>query len=79
MSEITTDVQSIFSSIANKYDKLNTILTLNIDKLWRKKAVNLCDIKENDKVLDLCCGTGKMIELECRAVGKNTAVIGLRF
>lgn len=37
MSEITTDVQSIFSSIANKYDKLNTILTLNIDKLWRKK------------------------------------------
>ena len=79
MSEITTDVQSIFSSIANKYDKLNTILTLNIDKLWRKKAVTLCNIKENDKVLDLCCGTGKMIELECKAVGKNTAVIGLDF
>ena len=79
MSEMITDVQSIFSSIANNYDKLNTILTLNIDKLWRKKAVKLCNIKENDKVLDLCCGTGKMIELECKTVGKNTIVIGLDF
>ncbi|HEY8803720.1 MAG TPA: bifunctional demethylmenaquinone methyltransferase/2-methoxy-6-polyprenyl-1,4-benzoquinol methylase UbiE [Clostridium sp.] len=79
MKEITTDVQSVFSSIANNYDKLNTILTLNIDQLWRKKAVKLCNIKGNDKVLDLCCGTGKMIELECKAVGKNTEVIGLDF
>jgi len=79
MSERITDVQSVFSSIANNYDKLNTILTLNIDSLWRKKAVKLCNIKKNDKVLDLCCGTGKMIELECRAVGENTTVIGLDF
>ena len=79
MREITTDVQSVFSSIANNYDQLNTILSLNIDKLWRKKAVKICNIKENDKVLDLCCGTGKMIELECKAVGENTPVIGLDF
>lgn len=79
MSETVIDVQAIFSSIANNYDKLNTILTLNIDKLWRKKAIKLCNIKENDKVLDLCCGTGKMIELECKAVGENNAVIGLDF
>lgn len=79
MSEMITDVQSIFSSIANNYDKLNTILTLNIDNLWRKKAVKLCNIKGNDKVLDLCCGTGKMIELECKAVGENTTVMGLDF
>jgi len=79
MSELSTDVQSIFSSIATKYDRLNTILTLNIDQLWRKKTVKLCNIKENQKVLDLCCGTGKMLELECKAVGKNTAVIGLDF
>jgi len=79
MKEVTIDVHSVFSSIATKYDKLNTILTLNIDKLWRKKAVRLCAIKKNDKVLDLCCGTGKMIELECKAVGVNTVVIGLDF
>jgi ubiquinone/menaquinone biosynthesis methyltransferases len=75
----TIDVQNIFSSIAEKYDKLNSILTFNIDKLWRKKAIRVCDLKVNDKVLDLCCGTGQMIDYACRKVGKNTEVIGLDF
>nr|WP_253201739.1 bifunctional demethylmenaquinone methyltransferase/2-methoxy-6-polyprenyl-1,4-benzoquinol methylase UbiE [Clostridium sp. DSM 17811] len=79
MKRVAINIHDIFSSIAPKYDKLNTLLTLNIDKLWRKKAINLCAIKENDKVLDLCCGTCKMIELECKAVGVNTIVIGLDF
>jgi demethylmenaquinone methyltransferase/2-methoxy-6-polyprenyl-1,4-benzoquinol methylase len=79
MSETIIDVQTIFTSIAHKYDKLNTLLTLNIDQLWRKEAIRLCRLKEQDKVLDLCCGTGKMIELECKAVGKSTTVVGLDF
>ena len=79
MRQVSINIHDVFSSIAPKYDKLNTILTLNIDKLWRKKAINLCAIKENDKVLDLCCGTCKMIELECKAVGANTKVIGVDF
>ena len=79
MTKTITDVQSIFSSIAPDYDRLNTLLTLNIDQLWRKKAVRICAIKEQDKVLDLCCGTGKMIELECKDIGKSTKVIGLDF
>lgn len=79
MEEMTIDIHSLFSSIATKYDRLNTILTLNIDQLWRKDAIKMSNIKENHNVLDLCCGTGKMIELECRAVGENTEVIGLDF
>jgi demethylmenaquinone methyltransferase / 2-methoxy-6-polyprenyl-1,4-benzoquinol methylase len=77
--KMITDVQSIFTSIANKYDRLNTILTLNIDALWRKKAIEICNIKETDKVLDLCCSTGKMIELECSAIGESNIIIGLDF
>ncbi|GKU30655.1 bifunctional demethylmenaquinone methyltransferase/2-methoxy-6-polyprenyl-1,4-benzoquinol methylase UbiE [Clostridium folliculivorans] len=79
MAEIKADVQGIFSSIAKRYDMLNSILTLNIDKLWRKKAIKLSGIKKDDKVLDLCCGTGQMIDYECKAVGKNTSVIGIDF
>ncbi|KZL91473.1 bifunctional demethylmenaquinone methyltransferase/2-methoxy-6-polyprenyl-1,4-benzoquinol methylase UbiE [Clostridium magnum] len=79
MANNTIDVQNIFSSIAEKYDKLNSILTFNIDKLWRKKAIRVCDLKVNDKVLDLCCGTGQMIDYACRKVGKNAEVIGLDF
>jgi demethylmenaquinone methyltransferase/2-methoxy-6-polyprenyl-1,4-benzoquinol methylase len=74
-----TDVEKIFSLIAKRYDMLNSILTLNIDKLWRRKAIKICDIKESQTVLDLCCGTGQMINYECKAVGKNTTVIGVDF
>ncbi|MFW2488058.1 bifunctional demethylmenaquinone methyltransferase/2-methoxy-6-polyprenyl-1,4-benzoquinol methylase UbiE [Clostridium chromiireducens] len=79
MAEINTDVEKIFSVIAKRYDMLNSILTLNIDKLWRRKAIKICGIKEGQKVLDLCCGTGQMINYECKAVGVNTTVIGVDF
>ncbi|OAA90614.1 bifunctional demethylmenaquinone methyltransferase/2-methoxy-6-polyprenyl-1,4-benzoquinol methylase UbiE [Clostridium ljungdahlii] len=79
MMNNTIDVQNIFSSIAENYDKLNSILTFNIDKVWRKKAIRVCDLKVDSKVLDLCCGTGQMINYACRKVGKNTEVIGLDF
>lgn len=79
MSETIVDVQSVFSSIAYKYDRLNTLLSLNVDQVWRKKAVKLAHIQKNNLVLDLCCGTGKMVELECRAVGVSTKVVGLDF
>lgn len=79
MSVATLDVQNIFSSIAHNYDRLNTLLSLNVDQLWRKKAIKLGDIQKNHQVLDLCCGTGKMIELECKAVGPTTRVVGLDF
>lgn len=72
-------VQNIFSSIAEKYDILNTVLTLNIDRLWRKKAINMLNINRNHKVLDLCCGTGQMVYYACKKVGKDTEVIGLDF
>lgn len=79
MSQTNSDIHEIFTSIAHQYDRLNTLLTFNIDQIWRKKAIELCHLKADDKVLDLCCGTGKMMELECMAVGKPTRVVGLDF
>ena len=79
MTTAAIDIHEIFTSIAGKYDSLNSILTLNIDRLWRRKAIELCNIDKNSKVLDLCCGTGKMIQYECKKVGKGSEVIGLDF
>lgn len=73
------NVQNIFSSIAEKYDMLNTVLTLNIDRLWRKKTINILNLNRNHKVLDLCCGTGQMVYYACKKVEKDTEVIGLDF
>ena len=56
------DIALMFNDIAPTYDKLNHILSLNVDKRWRRKAVMcvkkaLSDI-ERPIVLDVACGTG---------------------
>lgn len=59
-------VRSMFDNIAPTYDKLNHILSINIDKIWRRKAVRLIvkGLKTEAKsqfstsqVLDVACGT----------------------
>ena len=71
-------VRKLFDNIAPDYDKLNHILSLNIDKGWRKKAVrNLVDTDEPLKVLDVACGTGDFTIEIAQKVVKGSEVIGV--
>ena len=62
-----TAVREMFSGIAGRYDLLNHLLSLNIDKRWRRKvSAALRDILDRSDavVLDVACGTGDLsIEL----------------
>ncbi len=52
-------VERMFDSIAPEYDALNHILSLNIDRLWRRRAVKkLLDKDAGCRILDIACGTG---------------------
>lgn len=51
-------VKNIFNDIAPRYDALNHLLSLNIDKRWRKTALNSITDSESKKLLDVACGTG---------------------
>ncbi len=52
-------IRKLFDNIAPDYDKLNHILSLNIDKGWRKKAVKeMLDTMSPLNILDVACGTG---------------------
>jgi demethylmenaquinone methyltransferase/2-methoxy-6-polyprenyl-1,4-benzoquinol methylase len=56
-------VRAMFTSIAPRYDLLNHVLSMNIDRLWwRRAAGTFASIlsRGNSTVLDLCCGTGDM-------------------
>ena len=49
----------MFDSIAGNYDALNHILSLDVDKIWRRKALKqIVDAPSPVQVLDLACGTG---------------------
>ncbi|HEX6250093.1 MAG TPA: ubiquinone/menaquinone biosynthesis methyltransferase [Gemmatimonadaceae bacterium] len=52
-------VRRIFSEIAPRYDLLNHVLSLNVDRLWRRAAVHALGIDRNPggTYLDLCAGT----------------------
>ena len=52
-------VQRIFSEIAPRYDLLNHVLSLNIDRAWRRKAVNRLGWERwaGGTYLDACAGT----------------------
>ncbi|MBO2523706.1 MAG: bifunctional demethylmenaquinone methyltransferase/2-methoxy-6-polyprenyl-1,4-benzoquinol methylase UbiE [Bacteroidetes bacterium] len=61
MATDSNHIASMFDDIAPTYDKLNHILSLNVDKSWRRKAVkrlkkSLANVA-NPKILDVACGT----------------------
>lgn len=71
-------VKKMFDSIAPDYDKLNHILSLNIDKRWRKKAVReLADEARPLKVLDVACGTGDFTIEIAQNVAAGSEVVGV--
>ena len=73
------NIGSLFDRIARKYDFLNHLLSLNIDKLWRKKAIKSI-VKHKDfdyQCLDVAIGTGDLaIELASQ-LNKNHATYNI--
>lgn len=56
-------VQSMFNSIAPRYDLLNHVLSANVDRLWWMRTAHRfrATLRNPDaSVLDMCCGTGDM-------------------
>lgn len=72
-------VRSMFASIADRYDITNSVLSLGIHHLWRKKAVRLSGAKPGDKVLDCATGTGDLAITFKRKVGDSGYVMGTDF
>jgi demethylmenaquinone methyltransferase/2-methoxy-6-polyprenyl-1,4-benzoquinol methylase len=72
------EVRAMFSSIAPRYDLLNHVLSLNVDRLWwRRVARTFTHVlrREDAAVLDLCCGTGDMALALRRRAGTSPARI----
>jgi demethylmenaquinone methyltransferase/2-methoxy-6-polyprenyl-1,4-benzoquinol methylase len=72
-------VREMFAQIAPRYDLLNHVLSLNIDKRWRAKTLRLLDLKPGIPVLDVCTGTGDLALAIATKLGPDTNVVGTDF
>ena len=76
-------VRDMFTSIAPRYDLLNHVLSMNIDRVWWNRTARVFSevLRRPDaQVLDLCCGTGDMtFALYRRLNGAPTRILGVDF
>ena len=73
------DVHDLFSRVAPNYDKMNDLISLGTQRLWRKKLFKKLQVKPGDFCLDLCCGTGDLTIALAKQVGPSGNVVGLDF
>lgn len=73
-------IVSMFDNIAPTYDTANRVMSMGVDKSWRRKA---CDLayrfyaKESiDKIVDVACGTGDMMNFWKKRSEVNGIAIG---
>ena len=72
-------VNSMFSSIAKKYDVANSWITFGLDNVWRKKLVRLSSPKKDARILDCATGTGLLAYAFLKALGKDGRVDAVDF
>lgn len=72
-------VYEVFQSISNKYDMMNSVISLKQHVAWRKDTMKRMNVKEGASALDVCCGTADWTIALAEAVGKSGRVEGLDF
>jgi demethylmenaquinone methyltransferase/2-methoxy-6-polyprenyl-1,4-benzoquinol methylase len=72
-------VRSMFASIARRYDLLNHLLSLNIDRSWRRFTTRVVPPEPGVPVLDCCTGTADLALAYDRASGGRSPIIGADF
>jgi demethylmenaquinone methyltransferase/2-methoxy-6-polyprenyl-1,4-benzoquinol methylase len=69
----------MFGEIAGRYDFLNHLLSLNIDRYWRSRTVRAVPPDGEGPILDLCTGTGDLALAYYRASGGRARIVGADF
>ena len=72
-------VRDMFRQVAPRYDAMNHLLSLNIDRYWRWRAVRLLQLMDDSPVLDVCTGTGDLALAIRQRAGERVRVVGSDF
>lgn len=80
--EAAARVREMFGRIAPRYDLLNHLLSLEVDKVWRRRVAKRFSAilrRPSATVLDLCCGTGDLALAFRREAPQGAEIVGSDF
>lgn len=67
-------VRQMFDAIAGRYQMVNRIMSLGLDRGWRRRCIEALELGVGSQVLDVACGTGDL----CRDLaGRGYRAVGL--
>ena len=69
-------VEEMFDNIAPTYDKLNHIMSLNIDRMWRRRVVRIVKRSKPQRVMDIATGTGDLAIAMARSM-RDLRIVGI--
>lgn len=74
------EIVSMFDDIAPTYDTANRVMSMGVDKSWRRKACDLAyefSAKDSiERIVDVACGTGDMMDFWRDRADKSGIAIG---
>ena len=56
------EVAAMFDEVAARYDRTNNVLSVGLDRRWRREVVRALDLRAGDRLLDLAAGTATSSE-----------------
>ena len=72
-------IRRMFGAIAPRYDLLNHLLSLNVDRYWRWRTTRLVPPHGDGPILDVCTGTGDLALAYDRAARRRVPIVGADF
>ena len=68
-------VAEVFTSVAQKYDLMNDVMSFGVHHLWKRFTLEMTGLRRGHKVLDLAGGTGDLALKEAQMVGESGQVV----
>jgi len=79
LSKSPARIAGMFDAIATRYDFLNHLLSVGVDRRWRRRAIRALSLTGRERVLDLCTGTADLAIASADARPGAARVIGVDF
>ena len=67
-------VEGVFNKVYNQYDLMNDFMSLGAHRLWKKTMLNMMNPSNNQKLIDVACGTGDIAKLFLKNVNQFSKI-----